>query len=164
MWTWKKLALAVGAAMLERTRAIAPSAAVCAAALVLVHVSPASATELQAGLWKITTTRDAAGKKLESSQSRCLTAEHVAHLDRAFAAGAAPLTARCRTLRSSWSGNTLAWRVRCGHRLGVTATATYAFDRPDHFTAVLKTLSMTPPAATIITITSVGQRVGECTK
>src|SRR5690349_11966877 len=60
-----------------------------------------AATAPQPGRWTITIVRATPdGKKTESSQARCLTADQVDHLDRLFAAKAGPLAARCSGLTS----------------------------------------------------------------
>jgi Protein of unknown function (DUF3617) len=122
-----------------------------------------AATELAPGLWKITTKRQRAGSApSERSQSRCYTANEMQHLNREWAAMPGELQGTCKTSSSKKTANGLTWKIVCQNKYNTDTTVTYVFDRPEHFTAEIKTISSFDGKTTSATSVSEGQRIGEC--
>lgn len=109
------------------------------AALVVAAVMPfeplAWADGIEAGLWKIDTVIETAGRAGPPREtSKCLTADQVADLPATFSPVASTINSTCEPMARKFDGKKLTWHLVCKGQLDMELDGEFNFDSPHHYT------------------------------
>jgi hypothetical protein len=110
-----------------------------AAAVLALAVPAASADGIEAGLWKITTVIETAGRAgAPRETSKCLTADQVADLPATFSPVASTINSTCEPMARQFDGKKLTWRLVCKGQLDMQLDGEFNFDSPHHYTGTVQ--------------------------
>jgi len=109
------------------------------AATVLALTAPlAHGDGIEAGLWKITTVVETAGRAGPPREtSKCLTADQVADLPGMFSPVANTINSTCEPMQRSFDGKKLTWHLVCKGQLDMELSGEFNFDSPHHYTGTV---------------------------
>ncbi len=113
--------------------------ATLAAAAMMLIVPLARADGIDAGLWKITTVIETAGRVGPPREtSKCLTADQVADLPATFSPVANTINSTCEPMQRSFDGKKLSWHLVCKGQLDMELTGEFNFDSAHHYTGMVQ--------------------------
>lgn len=109
-------------------------------AAVATPIAPlARADGIEAGLWKITTVVETAGRAGPPREtSKCLTADQVADLPGTFSPIANTINSACEPMQHSFDGKKLSWHLACKGQLDMELSGEFNFDSAHHYTGVVQ--------------------------
>jgi hypothetical protein len=147
---------------------------ICAGVAVALPIGmPATAVEMQPGLWEVTVKAERGGvTTARPTKTRCITPEQ------ARAAGSrtsidlnggtsTALRSRsggetCKIVQSQKVGDVMTWRMQCAEPMRAEQIGRFAIDNPQHYTIVLKTMATVAQRSVTSTLTTEGRWIGEC--
>jgi len=110
-----------------------------AAAATMLIVPLARGDGIEAGLWKITTVIETAGRAGPPREtSKCLTADQVADLSATFSPVANTINSTCEPMQHSFDGKKLSWHLVCKGQLDMELTGEFNFDSAHHYTGMVQ--------------------------
>jgi len=135
-----------------------------AVALILGAAQACAADGLRAGQWRTINSPEIDGVAGPVQQStRCLTPEAVADLDKTFSPISRTTNSTCERVEHESTPQRLKWRLQCTGQIDIDVAGEFAFDSPEHYTAVITARSSMLGRLMQSVRTSVeGQRVGDC--
>ena len=139
-------------------------AGLVAAMLLLGAAEHAAADGLQAGQWKTVQSPVINGIAGPIQQnSRCLTAEAVADLDKTFSPVSRTTNSTCEQVEHEISPQRLKWRLQCRGQIDMDVAGEFTFDDPGHYSATITARSSMRGVLMQEVQTSIqGERIGEC--
>ena len=139
-------------------------ACVLALALGLAPAPTAGADGLRAGQWTTSQSAEINGVASPVQQNtRCLTPEAVADLDKTFSPVSRTTNSTCERVEHEVTPQHLKWRLQCTGQLDMDVAGEFTFDTPEHYAAVITARSSMQGRLMQTVRTSIeGQRVGEC--
>jgi hypothetical protein len=145
--------------MAHRERACVLTVVLC-----LACAPNAGADGLRAGQWKTSQSAEINGVVGPVQQNtRCLTPEAVADLDKTFSPVSRTTNSACERVEHEVTPQRLKWRLQCTGQLDMDVAGEFTFDSPEHYTAVITARSSMQGRLMQNVRTSIeGQRVGEC--
>lgn len=94
---------------------------------------------IQAGLWKIDTVIETAGRAGPPREtSKCLTADQVADLPATFSPVASTINSTCEPIARKFNGKKLSWHLVCKGQLDMELVGEFNFDTPQHYTGMVQ--------------------------
>ena len=110
-----------------------------AAAAMTLMASVSRADGIEAGLWKIITVVETAGRAGPPREtSKCLTADQVADLPGTFSPVANTINSTCEPMQHSFDGKKLSWHLACKGQLDMELTGEFNFDSAHHYTGMVQ--------------------------
>lgn len=118
-------------------KTLLPAAVAIAA---MAPIAPlAWADGIEAGLWKIDTVIETAGRAGPPREtSKCLTAEQVADLPATFSPVASTINSTCEPMARKFDGKKLTWHLVCKGQLDMELVGEFNFDTPHHYTGMVQ--------------------------
>jgi hypothetical protein len=102
-------------------------------------LSFAGAEEIQAGLWKITTTVDTGGMTGPPHDTfKCYTGEDVRDLPKIFTPQATTINSICAPIERTFDGEKLHFHLICKGQLDMELTGAFDFDSARHYTGTVE--------------------------
>lgn len=109
------------------------------AALLTLGAAGASADGIEAGLWKIGTVIETAGRAGPPREtSKCLTADQVADLPATFSPVASTINSTCEPMARKFDGKKLTWHLVCKGQLDMELDGEFSFDSPHHYSGTVQ--------------------------
>jgi hypothetical protein len=139
------------------------SSGACAIATVLLaHVLPVAAAELQPGLWEISSKTERNGiAAAEQSKTSCLGPEQSKKLAE-MSPRPERLNEGCETVDAQKTRDGFSIQMRCAGIASVDSTTLYVFENPRHFTGTMKSTVTIGQRVVTNTLTVEGRLIGEC--
>jgi hypothetical protein len=139
-------------------------AGLLAALLMLASAQHAGADGLRAGQWKTLQSPEINGVAGPAQQnSRCLTPEAVADLDKTFSPVSRTTNSTCEQVEHEVSPQRLKWRLQCRGQIDMDVAGEFTFDSPEHYSATIVARSSMQGRLMQEVRTSIeGSRVGDC--
>ena len=135
-----------------------------AAVLWLSSGMHAGADGLRAGQWQTSQQAEINGVTGPVQQNtRCLTPEAVADLDKTFSPVSRTTNSTCERVEHEITPQRLKWRLQCTGQIDMDVAGEFTFDSPEHYSAVILARSFMLGRLLQNVRTSIeGRHVGEC--
>lgn len=128
----------------------------------LTLTGAAGAEGIQAGQWKVTTVPTINGAPgAPQIKMRCLSAEEASDLDKTFSPEARTANS-CERTEHEVTDKKLSWRLKCTGQPNMDVAATFDFDTPKHYSAVVTTNVSIGNQSMDSRATIEGEHAGEC--
>jgi hypothetical protein len=124
----------------------------------------AGADGLRAGQWQTSQSAEINGVAGPPQQNtRCLTPDAVADLDRTFSPISRTTNSTCERVEHELTPQRLKWRLQCTGQLDMEVAGEFTFDSPEHYSAVITARSSMQGRLLQTVRTSIeGRRLGDC--
>ncbi len=136
-----------------------------AAALVLAAGVALAADAPQPGQWEIASKTERNGVvKTRPLRTICMTPEKARDFGARLQRDLITATGTCKSIEPRKTDTGMSWSIQCAPEMPLRATASYAFDGPQHYVATVKSETSFAGKTLVSTLTIEGRRIGECPK
>jgi hypothetical protein len=143
-------------------------ASLCVCAIAAVAVTPATAKDVEPGLWEITmeshVPSDAGWAPAPFSLTQCLTEHDAQDPSRIVGSISAPGATDCRYMDKSYSGGTFRFAMTCGGSFGIIAKGSISFGSDNFSGDITATANTSDGHETEFHNRVVARRLGSCGK